>query len=77
MIACRAKEAQSPHEVLCVQTDATVEEIKNAYKQLCWLWHPDKHHSDGTGGEEAAVQAKNTFQRVQAAYEALQPRGTG
>jgi hypothetical protein len=68
---CRAKEAQSPHQVLCVVEDSTQEEIKQAYKQQCWLWHPDKHHQGAGEGEDSVAQAKNTFQAVQAAYEAL------
>jgi len=32
-----------PYETLGVTTEATVQEIKKAYRQMSLLWHPDKN----------------------------------
>lgn len=59
---------ESPYLVLEVENTASVEEIKKAYRKMAVKHHPDKvAHL----GEEVQKQAKEKFQRVQDAYEAL------
>ncbi|XP_075226551.1 uncharacterized protein LOC142327403 [Lycorma delicatula] len=52
------------YEVLNVSRDATLDEIKKAYKKLAITWHPDKN-LDNT--EEATEQ----FQLIQQSFEVL------
>jgi hypothetical protein len=49
--------------VLGLSRNATAEEIKNAYRELAQLLHPDKH-----GGSKAAEER---FKQIQTAYEIL------
>ncbi len=50
-------------ETLGLPPTATLEQIQKAYKKLRSKAHPDKHRG--------SVQAKERFQRIQAAYEIL------
>eukprot|EP00833_Pecoramyces_ruminatium_P005726 jgi/Orpsp1_1/1179758/evm.model.c7180000070671.1 len=52
------------YAILNVPKTATQEEIKNAYKKLCILYHPDKHSS-----EENKVVAQKEFQKINKAYD--------
>jgi len=54
------------YAILNVPKTATQEEIKNAYKKLCILYHPDKHSS-----EENKVVAQKEFQKINKAYDIL------
>lgn len=49
----------APHKILGVSTDATLEEIKSAYRRLVKIHHPDK------GGNQS------TFEKIVVAYSAL------
>ena len=52
-----------PFRVLVLDTDATPDDIKNRYKKMSVLCHPDKN-----GGSE---QAKQAFEAVKDAYARL------
>ncbi|XP_041091999.1 dnaJ homolog subfamily C member 21-like [Polyodon spathula] len=52
------------YELLCVERDATDDDLKKAYRKLALKWHPDKNLDNA---EEAAEQ----FKLIQAAYEVL------
>lgn len=56
------------YEVLGVEKDATLAQIKKAYKKLAIKWHPDKNPNDQ---ERAAEMFKN----VAEAYEVLSDEG--
>src|SRR3954463_3332228 len=59
----RSREEMKALDVLGVETDATSEQIKAAYRRLAKANHPDA----APGDAEAATR----FQQVQAAYEVL------
>ena len=50
------------YEILCVDRDATEEEIKRAFRKLAFKYHPDHNHDDG---------ATDKFKEVNEAYEVL------
>ncbi|GAB5588185.1 hypothetical protein Unana1_03085 [Umbelopsis nana] len=52
--------------ILNVPKEATEEDIKDSYKKLCRVFHPDKH-TDPEKQQAAAAQ----FQNIQKAYEVL------
>ena len=52
------------YDTLGVQTHATEEEIKRAYRKAAMKWHPDRNH----GAEEVA---RATFQEIKDAYAIL------
>lgn len=60
---------EDPYQILGVSPDASDEDIKRAYRRLAKKYHPDLNPGD----EEAAKQ----MQRVNAAYEQIQNKGTG
>merc|ERR1712187_695836 len=55
------------YEVLGVLRNATLEEIKKAYRRLALLWHPDKH----VHNESMAEEAERVFRQIAEAYAAL------
>lgn len=60
------KEVDSDYKILEIETNATEEEIKRAYRRMAVKYHPDKiSHM----GEEYQEAAKQKFQKVQEAYE--------
>jgi len=61
--------ADSAYKILEIEKDASVSEIKSAYRKMVKKYHPDKLiHMD-----EAYQQgAKEKFNEVQKAYEKLQ-----
>jgi len=54
------------YSILNVRKDATEAEIKNAYRRMCVMYHPDKH-SDAKNKQVA----ENNFSRIHKAYEVL------
>ena len=57
-----------PYIVLGVSSDASPEEIKNAYRQLVSKYHPDKV---GHLGDEFKELAERRFKEIQSAYNEL------
>jgi curved DNA-binding protein CbpA len=53
------------YDTLGVQTHATDDEIKRAYRKAAMKWHPDRNH----GAQEAVARA--TFQEIKDAYAIL------
>ena len=51
-----------PYAILGVDRNASTDEIKQAYRKLILIWHPDKNPDP---------QATAMFQEIQAAYESL------
>lgn len=61
-------EAKDPYRILDIKPQATLEEIKHAYRLQASRYHPDKvSHL----GEEFQTLAKEKFQDIQWAYEHL------
>ena len=58
---------KSPHSILGVSTNASISEIKNAYRTKMQEWHPDKNQHRI---EEAVKMAQN----LSAAYAILNPK---
>ncbi|CAJ0751566.1 14449_t:CDS:2 [Entrophospora sp. SA101] len=52
------------YELLGVQTNATEDEIKKAYRRRALEWHPDKNH-------HRIEEATGQFSLLQEAYEVL------
>ncbi len=60
------RDVNSDYKVLGIESNATEEEIKKAYRQMAIRYHPDKViHM----GEEYQKGAKEKFQKIQEAYE--------
>jgi DnaJ like chaperone protein len=62
------RNTDSDYKVLGIEADATDEEIKKAYRQMAIKFHPDKVSSMG---EEFQKGAKEKFQKIQEAYDAI------
>jgi DnaJ family protein C protein 9 len=56
------------YAVLSIQSTATEEVIKRAYRKLALIYHPDKH---ATSNEDAKQAASRKFQQVGFAYTVL------
>ncbi len=60
------RDAESDYKILEIEKAATDEEVKKAYRRMAVKFHPDKvSHL----GEDIQKDAKEKFQKVQAAYE--------
>ncbi len=60
------KDAKSAYKILEIESTATDDEVKKAYRKMAVKFHPDKvAHL----GDELQTQAKERFQKVQKAYE--------
>jgi DnaJ like chaperone protein len=62
------RDVDSDYKVLGVESNATDEEIKKAYRKMAIKFHPDKV---AQMGEEFQKGAKEKFQKIQEAYEAI------
>lgn len=60
------KEKQSYYDALGVSKDASLDEIKKAYRKLAMVLHPDKNHD-----EEVKKINEEMFKEVQEAYAVL------
>ena len=63
-------EQDEPYEILGVKNDATLKEIKEAYKKLSKKWHPDKNIDN-------KEEATKKFKRIAEAYQKLNPDKKG
>lgn len=62
------RDTNSDYHVLGIEPTATDDEVKKAYRQMAVRYHPDKvAHM----GEEYQKGAKEKFQKIQEAYEAI------
>ncbi len=57
----------TPHEILNVSPDASIDEIRQAYRDLVKVWHPDRFRGDGRLEQKATERLKE----ITAAYRAL------
>ena len=62
----RKKTVNNPYEVLGVPRNATNDEVKKAYRQLCKKYHPDSYVNN-----PLADLAEEKFKEVQSAYEQI------
>jgi DnaJ like chaperone protein len=65
------RNVDSDYKILGVESNVTDEEIKKAYRKMAISFHPDKV---ATMGEEYQKGAKEKFQQIQDAYEAIKKR---
>ncbi len=63
---------KDPYEVLGVDKNASMEEVKSAYKELVKKYHPDKYQNN-----PLADLAKEKLQEVNEAYDAISKGRTG
>ncbi|KAB2090627.1 hypothetical protein ERO13_A03G122000v2 [Gossypium hirsutum] len=57
----------SYYNVLGVKVDASIQDIKRAYRKLAMQWHPDRW----TRTPSLLSEAKHKFQQIQEAYSVL------
>ena len=62
------RDVNSDYKVLGIESNATEEEIKKAYRQMAIRYHPDKV---AQMGEEYQKGAQEKFQKIQEAYESI------
>lgn len=65
------RDVDSDYKVLGLESTATDEEIKKAYRKMAIKFHPDKV---AQMGEEYQKGAKEKFQKIQDSYEAIKKR---
>ena len=66
--AASQNSAKNPYEVLGIEPNASIEDIKKAYKTLANKYHPDKvQHL----GDEFKALAETRFKDIQEAYQTL------
>ncbi len=65
------RNVDSDYKILGIDSNATDEEVKKAYRKMAVTYHPDKV---AQMGEEYQKGAKEKFQTIQDAYEALKKR---
>ncbi|XP_002269039.1 uncharacterized protein LOC100251506 isoform X1 [Vitis vinifera] len=57
------------YAVLGLKKECTASELRNAYKRLALMWHPDRCSS--SGNSKFVEEAKKKFQAIQEAYSVL------
>ena len=62
----------NPYEVLGISSNADLEEIKKAYRELSRKYHPDSY-----AGNPLASLAEEKFKQVQEAYDAIMKEKNG
>ena len=62
----------NPYEVLGVSRNASIDEIKRAYKELSRKYHPDSY-----AGNPLSSLAEEKFKQVQEAYDAIMKEKNG
>ena len=62
------RDVDSDFKILGIESSATDEEVKKAYRQMAIKFHPDKV---AQMGEEFQKGAKEKFQKIQEAYDAI------
>lgn len=62
------KDSESAYKVLGIDSTATDDEVKKAYKRMALKYHPDKV---ATLGEDVQKAAEEKFKSVQQAYETI------
>jgi DnaJ like chaperone protein len=65
------RNVDSDYKILGIESSATDEEVKKAYRKMAISFHPDKV---AAMGEEYQKGAKEKFQQIQDAYEAVKKR---
>jgi DnaJ like chaperone protein len=65
------RNVDSDYKILGVDSNASDEEVKKAYRKMAIAYHPDKVTQMG---EEYQKGAKEKFQKIQDAYEAIKKR---
>jgi DnaJ like chaperone protein len=65
------RNVDSDYKILGVDSNANDDEVKKAYRKMAIAYHPDKVASMG---EEYQKGAKEKFQKIQDAYEAIKKR---
>jgi DnaJ like chaperone protein len=65
------RDINSDYKVLGIESSATDEEVKKAYRQMAIKYHPDKV---AQLGEEYQLGAKEKFQKIQEAYENIKKK---
>ena len=56
------------YEILKLNPNASLEEVKQAYRDLAMVWHPDRFPADNPRLKE---KAQEELKRINAAYEVL------
>ncbi|XXG84347.1 hypothetical protein AAC387_Pa10g1881 [Persea americana] len=59
------------YSILGIRNNASVSEIRNAYRKLALKWHPDRWMRDPA----VVGEAKRRFQQIQEAYSVLSDEG--
>ncbi len=65
------RNVDSDYKILGIEENATDDEVKRAYRKMAVKFHPDKV---AQMGEEFQKGAKEKFQKIQEAYEAIKKR---
>ncbi len=68
----RITAADSHYEVLDVNSDANMAELKRAYYDIARKYHPDKYRSEG---KELLLRVESAFARITQAYDTLRDPG--